>query len=275
MKKLLKIESVKVLNYASFKIIIALHFFLFLLVIFITSRIEFSVPGFKMENLFQFPHIWETFSWIASWFNLLLAIILMVLIGNEFSFRTFRQHIITGLSRNDLILGKGIIILIVAIYGVLLVFLTTTVVGIIFTRGLTFSIIFEKSTILAVYFIQAIGYMTAGFFIAVLLRNTALSIIVFLLYFILVEPIIRAFFPKEARMYFPARIIANLTPRPEFLTITSEESVINAAGDSNLDLDIIGIAPEPLPLYGTVILALAYISIFGFAIYLLVRKKDM
>ena len=194
MKKLFKIELVKVLNYSSFKVVLILHFLLFLLVIFISTQIEISVPGFTMKNLFQFPHVWESFAWMASWFNLLLAMLLIVLVGNEYSYKTFRQQVITGLSRNDIILGKGIVIFFVALYGVILVLLTSTVFGLIFTKGLTFSIVFEKSYILIVYFIQAIGYMTLGFLITVLFRNTALSIVMFLLYFLLIEPIIRLLF---------------------------------------------------------------------------------
>jgi ABC-2 type transport system permease protein len=275
MKKLLKIELVKILNYSSFKVILILHFLLFLLVIFVASQIEISFPGFTMKNLFQFPHVWESFAWMASWFNLLLAILLMVLVGNEFSYKTFRQQVITGLSRNDLILGKGIVVLIIAIYGVVLVLFTSILFGLIFTRELSISMVFEKSYILVVYFIQAIGYMTIGFFIAVLFRNTALSIIMYLLYFLLIEPIVRLLFPRDARLYFPVKIISNLTPRPEFLTVISDEPMVNASGQSNLDLNAIGIASDPLPMYLTILLALIYIAIFTILIFVFIRKRDI
>lgn len=275
MKKLFKIELVKILNYSSFKVILILHFLLFLLVIFVSSQIDISVPGFTMKNLFQFPHVWESFSWMASWFNLLLAILLIVLVGNEFSYKTFRQQVIIGLSRNDLILGKGIVILIVAVYGVVLVLFTSTLFGLIFTKGLSLSIVFEKSYILIVYFIQAIGYMTIGFFVAVLFRNTALSIVMYLLYFLLIEPIIRLMFPREARLYFPVKIISNLTARPEFLTVTSNKPMLDSAGQSSLDLNAIGIAQDPLPMYLTIILAVVYITIFSFLIFILIRKRDI
>lgn len=275
MKKLFKIERVKIWNYASFRVILILHFLLFLLVIFVASKIDISVPGLSMKNLFQFPHVWELFSWIASWFNLLLAVLLILLVGNEFAYKTFRQQVITGLSRDDLIIGKSIVILLVAIYGVLLVFLTSTVSGLIFTRGLSFSVVFEKSYLLGVYFIQAVGYMTLGFLFALIFRNTALSIVMYLLYFILIEPIIRLLFPREARLYFPVKIISNLTPRPEFLTIASDESILNASGQGNLDLHALGIGPEPLPFYYTLSLALGYIAVFSFLIFILLRKRDI
>lgn len=275
MKKLFKIELIKTLNYASFKVIIALHFILFLLVIFVASQVDVSVPGFRMKNLFQFPHVWSSFAWVASWFNLLLAIILMVLVGNEYSFKTFRQHVMNGLGRYDLVMGKGIVIVLISIYGLLLVLLSGTVSGIIFTKNIDFSDIFQKAHVLAVYFIQAVGYMTLGFLIAVLFRNTALSIVMFLLYFIFIEPILRKFFPHDIRQYFPVRIISNLTPMPEFLTVTSEDSLLGSTGNSNLTLDAIGIRPEPLPLGITVVLAVLYITLFAFLTSLIVRKRDL
>jgi hypothetical protein len=275
MMKLFKIELVKILNYTSFRVILILHFLLFLLVVFVSTQIDISVPGFTTKNLFQFPHVWESFAWIASWFNLLLAILLIVLVGNEYSYKTFRQQVITGLSRNDLIIGKNLVIGIVALYGVLLVLFTSTVFGLIFTRGLSLSTVFEKSYILIVYFIQAIGYMTLGLLITVIFRNTALSIVMFLLYFLLIEPIIRLLFPRDIRLYFPVKIISNLTPRPEFLTITSNESMVDASGQSNLDLNAIGIAPDPLPEYLTILLALVYIATFSVLIFVIVRKRDI
>ncbi len=275
MKQLFKIELVKIWNYASFRVILILHFLLFLLVLFVSSQIDISVPGVTVKNFFQFPHVWESFAWIASWFNLLLAVTLILLVGNEFSFKTFRQQVITGLSRNDLIIGKSFIVLLVALYGVLLVLLTSTISGLIFTRGLSLAVVFEKSYLLVVYFIQAVGYMTLGFLIAVIFRNTALSVVMYLLYFILIEPIIRLLFPREARLYFPVKIISNLTPRPEFLTIASDEPMLDAVGQSNLDLHAIGIATDPLPFYLTLLLALGYIAIFSSLIFIILRKRDI
>jgi hypothetical protein len=97
----------------------------------------------------------------------------------------------------------------------------------------------------------------------------------FLLYFLLIEPIIRLLFPRDARLYFPVKIISNLTPRPEFLTITSNESMLDVSGQSNLDLNAIGIAPDPLPTYLTILLAVAYITIFGTLIFIINRKRDI
>ncbi len=252
-----------------------LHFMLFILVIIVASRIDIAVPGFSMRNLFRFPDVWATFAWIASWFNMLLAIMIIVLVGNEFSFHTFRQQVINGLSIEDLIIGKGIVIFFIALYGVLLVFLSGTVSGIIFSHDFEFADLFSKSYLLAVYFIQAVGYMIIGMLIAVIFRNNSLSIIMFLLYFIFIEPIIRKFFSPEVRQFFPVKIISHLTPPPEVLTIASKKTIEGAAGGSNFDFEAIGLMPHQLPLLTTLLVAAGFISLFVFLIFQVMRRRDL
>lgn len=275
MKNLMKNEFTKTLNYSSFKVIMTLHFMLFILVIIVASRIDIAVPGFSMRNLFRFPDVWATFAWIASWFNMLLAIMVIVLVGNEFSFHTFRQQVINGLSIEDLIIGKGIVIFFIALYGVLLVFLSGTVSGIIFSHDFEFADLFSKSYLLAVYFIQAVGYMIIGMLIAVIFRNNSLSIIMFLLYFIFIEPIIRKFFSPEVRQFFPVKIISHLTPPPEVLTIASKKTIEGAAGSSNLDFEAIGLIPHQLSLLTTLLVAAGFISLFVFLIFQVMRRRDL
>ncbi|MCK7534270.1 MAG: hypothetical protein MZV63_26230 [Marinilabiliales bacterium] len=98
--------------------------------------------------------------------------------------------------------------------------------------------------------------------IAIIFRNNALSIIMFILYFFPIEPIIRWIFEAHTRRYFPIKIISNLTPMPEFLTMTSENTFTNEAGKSSLDLQEIGLTIEPLSVGLNVGLALVYIAMF-------------
>ena len=240
MKKLFNLEKIKALSYPAFKTLMIIHFLLFFLVILVVSRAHFSIPGFSIKGLYQFPNIWQFFPWVASWFNLFLAIVIIILVGNEFSFRTFRQNVVDGLSRNDLIKGKLILIFTIAVYTFIMVLLAILIFGLINTKDFSFSVIFENSYLLLVYFVQAIGYMTLGLLISIILRNNALSIIMFILYFFPIEPIIRVMFKAEARNFFPIKIISNLTPTPEFLTMASEKAYTNASGTSSLDFSEIG-----------------------------------
>ena len=66
MKNLLRIEWVKTWNYTGFKVIIVLHALLFLLVAFVISQVDITVPGFSVKKIYQFPNVWSTFSWLAN-----------------------------------------------------------------------------------------------------------------------------------------------------------------------------------------------------------------
>lgn len=267
-------EITKTLSYRGFQVIIILHFVLFFLVVLSTSGMDITVPGFSTDYIYQFPNIWEYFPWVASWFNLLLAILIIVMTGNEYSFRTFRQHVVDGFSRSQLLSGKAFLILMTGIYTCLMVLLFTLIFGFIFTSDYSDGAFFRKSYILLVYFVQAIAYMSAGFFMAVLFRNTALAIIIFILYRLIIEPVIRLFFPEQVRLYFPMKAISNLTPLPEFLSIFSGKETVEGQVDT-LSLREMGLMAEDLPVMVNLILALGYTTIFIFLAYLLLQKRNL
>lgn len=274
MKKLFSLEKIKALSYPAFKTLMIIHFLLFFLVILVVSRWHITVPGFSIKGLYQFPNIWTFFPWVASWFNIFLTIVLITLVGNEFSFKTFRQNVIDGLSRNDLIHGKLVFIFTIAVYTFLMVLLAVLIFGLSNTSGITLNMIFDHSYLMLVYFIQAIGYMTLGLLFAMIFRNNALSIILFLLYFP-IEGVIRLFFKQEIRKFFPLKIISNLTPKPEVLTMASETDYMNSAGTSSLDLTEMGILPEQLPLGINVMIAAGYIGFFIGLSYLLMNRRNL
>ena len=274
MKSIILNEYTKIWSYTAFRVIILLHFILFFLVVLVTSRLDITIPGFSTDYLYQFPNIWEFFPWVASWFNLLLAILIIVMTGNEYTFRTFRQHVIDGLSRSDLLTGKVFLIIAIAIYSMLMVLLFSLLFGFIFTRDMTAGLFVKKTYILLVYFVQAVAYMSTGFLLAILFRNTALAIVLFILYRLIIEPVFRLFFPPEARLYFPMKVISNLTPMPEFLSISSG----NKADPGNVDtlnLREIGILAEDLPVYLNLLLALGYTALFIGLAWLLLRRRNL
>ncbi len=274
MRSILLNEITKTWSYRAFRVIIILHFSLFFLVVLVTSRMDITVPGFSTDYLYRFPNIWEFFPWVASWFNLLLAILIIVMTGNEYAFRTFRQHVVDGLSRIQLLSGKAMLILMTGLYSLLMVLLFALVFGFIFSSDYSGGAFVKKTYILLVYFVQAVAYMSAGFFLAVLFRNTALAIVLFILYRLVIEPVLRLFFPPEARLYFPMKVISNLTPIPEFLSIASGRQPDPGQMDT-LSFREMGLMVEDLPVYVNLLLALGYTALFVGLAYLLLRKRNL
>lgn len=272
MKKLLHLEFIKNLHYTNFWVIVGLWGILYLLVMIIVSMININLPGIGSKPYLQFPMIWSMGTWIASFFNLLLGVLMIVSVCNEFSFKTFRSQIICGLSRNQLIAGKGIFTIVLAFFSLIIVFLVCLVFGIIFTNFGNETSIFGKSYLLIVYFFQAIAYMAMGLFIAVIIRNAALSILTFILYFMPFEFIIRSFFPETVQQFFPVKVISNLTPAPEIFQFSgSPQMTTNINGQ-------ISEGPPPvadLPLSTTFIVVLVYIAIFYGLSLFIIKKRNL
>ncbi len=131
--------------------------------------------------------------------------------------------------------------------------------------------VFENAGILVVYMLQAIGYMVLGLLFVSVLRSNALAIILYLLYFIMIEPVIRGLCPVEFRSWFPVKIISHLTPLPEFLKVTSGDAM---AGNA-MNFEDMGLMARQLEGPVTIIMALVYISLFSFLTYLVVKKRDL
>lgn len=272
LKKLLTIEGHKTLFYPTFRTILIIHAILFLLVTAIASNINLTTQGIRIDKVFQFPHVWNTLAWIASWFNLLLGILAILLVSNEFQFKTFRKHIIDGLSRNEILLSKLFVFTLLAAYTMVLVFISGILFGI--AKSPTFSIndFIQGLPYLPVLFIQSLGYMLLGMLIAFLFKNPAFSIIAFLLYFFPVEPIIRAFMPDGVAVFMPAKTIANLTPMPDFVGISLSDIIQISNGSSSFEA--MGIGSESLPLLTTTLIAIGYCLLFGLATKLIVDHKN-
>jgi len=273
MKRLLQIEFLKLLTYAGFWVPALFWAILYVLSLFIGTQINVNLPGLESQTFFTFPMLWNTSTWLASWFNLLLAITIMIFVCNEFSFRTFRQHIIDGLSRTELFFGKVLLIFVFAVAGVVLVFISTLAVGLFFNDADTWSHILDTIHLLLVYFIQAVAYMTFAMMIALLLKNIALSILTFILYFFPIELIIRNIFPDQILMFFPMKVISNLTPPPDVFKISTQPQFYTTVNGQ-----VMNSAPPPppfeIPLWGNTLVAFGYIALFlGISWWILKKKK--
>lgn len=272
LKRIVLIEWAKVAPYRFVRTMIILLVLLFVLVIFATSRINISLPGFAWRNIYRFPFNWSSFAWVASWFNIFLAIIVITVTGNEFQHRTFRQQVISGYSRSEWLAGKGLLIIFLALIGVMMVTGTVVIFGFAMTPDLTLKILFSGISVIPIYFLQAIGYMVIGLLFATLMRNNALSILLFLLYFVIIEPVIRGLSPGVIRPWFPVKIISHLTPPPEILKLAANT---NEQVSSALTFEGLGIIPKQLPLNINLMMAMLYMLLFGSLIWTLIRKKDL
>ncbi len=260
MLDLLKIEYKKIIPYKTFWVIFGLVFVLTPLVFYGVGQIKIENFPIDFTTVYRFPYVWNNITYIASWFNLLIGMLIVILVCNEFSFKTFRQHVIDGQSKADFIIAKIILMTSFAIFSTLFLLVIGSLFGFVSGNG-DDAAMFADIKYLAIYFIQALGYMSVGLIIAVLIRSTALSIITFI-FSIIIENIVRIFIPSPFDMYLPMKIISNLTPFPVPKSVIAEEMKNS-------------VLQHQIPLDTTVLVAIAYIVLFWGISYLILTKKDI
>ncbi|HAK12034.1 MAG TPA: ABC transporter permease, partial [Chitinophagaceae bacterium] len=63
---------------------------------------------------FAFPETWHSVAYFSSWFVMIPSILVIMVITNEYTYKTHRQNIIDGMSRQEFMLGKMIDVAIIA-----------------------------------------------------------------------------------------------------------------------------------------------------------------
>jgi ABC-2 type transport system permease protein len=127
---------------------------------------------------YDFSHTWQTTSYVGGFLLLLPGLLLILLITNEFTFRTHRQNIIDGINRADFINVKIVMAVIGALAATLLVIITSLIFG--FASGTSFST--DHFDSVGYFFLKAISYNMIALLFAVLVRKTGFAIGLFFIY---------------------------------------------------------------------------------------------
>jgi ABC-2 type transport system permease protein len=78
-----------------------------------------NIAKLLLGNPFSFPEAWHTVAFFSSIFVLLPSILVIMLVTNEYTFKTHRQNIIDGWSRKQFITSKLFDVLIVSVIATL------------------------------------------------------------------------------------------------------------------------------------------------------------
>ena len=196
MLQLLKIEWLKVKNYKAFWIFSILYFFSILGINYTGYYVnELTVQNMPMSQMmigspFAFPKVWATVGYMSSWLLYFPGILFIMLLTNEFNFKTHRQNIIDGWTRTEFISVKFLFALIFSVAATLFNFLVALLFGSL-TTGSHFS--FEGMENVGYIFIQTFAYISFAMFLAILFRKSGAAIAVFFLYGLIFEFLILLF----------------------------------------------------------------------------------
>src|SRR5882762_8180737 len=143
---LLKIDLKKLTSYRTFWVICGLYFGTLAFVT--ASGMEFLkwlatfIEGFgtkiKIDRipLYHFPDVWMNLIWVSGLLKVMVGIMTVISICNEYTYRTVRQNIIDGLSRWEFLKTKIVTNVMLSLMSAAMIFLIGLVTGMIYSPGL-------------------------------------------------------------------------------------------------------------------------------------------
>ncbi len=241
-----------------------------------SSGMNATAMATLLEDPYIFPHIWKALSYLGNWFNYyFLGLIGILIITNEYDYKTLRQSIINGLTRREFFVGKILIVFAVSCGFALYYMLLGLLIGYFNTDYIVWAKVTQHADIIPKYALQIMGYMSLAVFFGWVFRRFALSLIFYLFY-----PIIEYIFLSMMlyyfkltyvpMMYLPISAMKNLVP------VYTPSPMINA-GLVQLATEYetqVGI-PYYLPATDATIVSAVFIIIFIGLSYLRFMKSDL
>ncbi len=263
MVNLFKIEWMKVRTYRTFWILSAAFVIFFPLSLYYTADRITATSASQQEELlkslvgnpFMFPKVWQSSAYYGGIFFIIIGMLFILLITNEVQYRTHRQNIIDGWSRLDFLLAKFSMLLFLVLSCTVVVFLVGLWIGSIYT---TSGVPFTDGLIYVAYFaLMAVLYLMVAYFIAIFVKRTGLSIIIYFAFVALVDNIlwlILTLRDSQVGYFLPLETTDSLVVNP------FKPSVMNTREVSDTTL---------------VIAAVAYITLLAFSIKRYFQRIDL
>jgi ABC-2 type transport system permease protein len=219
MLHLLKIDLKKLTSYRTFWVVCGLYFIT--LAFATASGMEFlkllarTFEGFGQEininriPLYHFPDVWLNLIWFSGLFKVVLAIMVVISVTNEFSYRTLRQNVIDGLSRSEFLYSKILTNVLLSLMSVVMIFVIGLITGLIYSPSAAYEHILMDVEFFPAYFLEIFFFLSYALLISILIQRSGLTIILLLLSQ-MIELILTANIDEEVPWlipYFPMKSI--------------------------------------------------------------------
>jgi len=269
MTRLIKIEFLKLKPLKAVWVLIGLYLVALLAISFsaklfldfLTAKgIEFQGLTPSIIPVYDFSDVWQNLAFLAGYFKIFPALILIISVSNEFSYRTHRQNIIDGLSRKEFFLSKLTFAAFLAVLSAAVLLLIGMALGFAYSPVADVATILENIIFVPVHALQFFIYFLFAIWLVLLIRRAGITIVLLLLYTVILEPIAAGIFYSglldmgHIADLFPMQAISALVPMPfgKYALQYSQDYV--AAGD--------------------LAIALGWMAIFTTAIFWILRKRD-
>jgi len=278
MNRLISIELQKIWKNKASRVL-TLTYFVLLSFIALIASIKFDVGVFKFHlaemGIFNFPYIWHFNTYVAALLKFFLAIVIVSMMANEYSYGTLKQNLIDGLSKQEFILSKFLTVVLFALCSTLFVFVMTLILGFCFSSYTELDVVFMDLEYLLAFFVKLTGFFSFCLFLGILVKRSAFAL-GFLLVWSIFESIIKGIlvfklFPNTntgsyITQFLPLEAMSNLIIEP-----FSRLSIIKSIGTQ--------IGVENTKDYGvhylSVLIVMVWIFLFVYFSYKLLKNRDL
>lgn len=209
-----------------------------------------QMANYLLGNPFSFPEAWHTIGYFSSIFIFIPSILVIMLITNEYVFKTHRQNIIDGWSRKEFLTGKMLGVVLISLMVTLIYVLVTLVIGWIQpdqvkevadaiqknTLGVTPTLpapnaegndILKEIRYIPLFALQTFSQLSVAFMVGFLIRRSFIALAIFIFYFMILEPIAVGLMRLKADdlgRFMPLELSDRLIPVPAFFGKLNLES---------------------------------------------------
>lgn len=279
MKRLLSIELTKIWKNKASKVL-TLTYFILLSLIALVASIKFDIGPFKFHladmGIFNFPYIWHFNTYVADAFKFFLAIVIVSMMANEYTYGTLKQNLIDGMSKLEIIQSKFLTVVMFALASTVFVFVMSLILGYSFSSYTETSVVFTDLQYVLGYFIKLVGFFSACLFIGILIKRSAFAIGFLILWYI-VENILFLLLKfqifrsspqtvKTIISFFPLESMSNLVVEP-WTRLSAIKAMGNQVGISQ--------AKDYNVHYYSILIVLVWTVIFMLMSYKLLKKRDL
>ncbi|WP_276372975.1 ABC transporter permease subunit [Chryseolinea sp. H1M3-3] len=267
MLHLLKIDLKKLTSYRTFWIVCGLYFLTLgfgaasgmeLLKLLANTFEKFGQElNINRIPLYHFPDVWMNLVWFSGLIKIVLAIMVVISITNEYTYRTLRQNIIDGMSRSQFLLSKILTNVLLSLMSVAMIFVVGLVTGMIYSPEIRISQMLTDLEFFPAYFLEIFFFLSYALMLGILIQRSGLTIILLLLSQ-MVETIITANIDNYVPWlipYFPMKSIWNLIefPLPRYAFQEIKDYIT----------------------FGTVVTVIAWTLVFNYISYFKLKRADI
>ncbi len=279
MKRLLNIELQKLWKNRASKVLIFTYFILLSFIALLAS-VNFKIIGidFRLadQGIFNFPYIWHFNTYMAALLKFFLAVVIVSMMANEYTYGTLKQNLIDGLSKKEFIASKFYTVVLFALASTVFIFIMSLILGYSFSSYNEFSIVTTDLEYIAAYFIKLAAFFSFCLFIGVLIKRSAFAI-GFVFVWWIAENIIKGIlhwkvFSDKTTIdivmgFFPLESMNNLIKEPftRFQAYKAIETQMSGA--------------QNMKYYGThwyeYVITLCWMAFFIYMSYRILKKRDL